>query len=378
MTKYSNKVNRRLHKALITAFLTTAFIASSPIECYAAEVDSTSLTEENIDKLLDEFSLILPEEYEGKADIRSTAESLGVKRIFESVISEIKGAGDQLVGFLLTLVGIGLLSSLASLTESEMGAVASRSVGVIASALMFDRLAFLLLGAVDSLREIGDFFAAVIPVCLAVNSLGISPTTASTQAVGMGLTMSVYSYVTARLVAPVVIAVFITSALSPVGEIFGRISKGIKGVFLWIMGILTALIGATFSLQSVVAAAADNAAVRSARYAVSGTIPIVGGVVSSALGVLSGGVAYARGVVGGGAVAVVVSLVLSPLVTMLTYRTCLKAGVLFSSVTSSDGCAGVLSAFVSALDTLIAVYALSATVYIAELVAFLKVGAAVA
>lgn len=378
MSESSVKVKFVLHKGALIVVFALLLLLATPLECRAYDKSAEAMGEPRVEKILDDFSAILPEEHKESGDIQGAIDSLGVRRILESVIGAIKGEGTELITFILTLIGVALLGSLAALSESELGSFASRAIGVICSALLFDRLLFLLQGTVKSLGEISDFFEAVIPVCLAVNSLGISPTTASTQALGMGVTLAIYSYVSSVLVLPLVSAIFVTSAASGVDGLFARISKGIKGVFLWVMGILSALVGATFSLQSVISSSADSAVFRGAKYAISSTVPIVGAAVSGALGVITSGAVYARGAVGGGAVAVVISMMLSPLISLLMYRACLRLGVLFSEVTSSGGAAGVLSAFVGALDALIGAYALISTVYILELIAFLKGGVGVA
>ena len=144
------------------------------------------------------------------------------------------------------------------------------------------------------------------------------------------------------------------------------------------VGIFTALVGATFSLQSAISAGADSAVIRSARYAISSAVPIVGNAVSSALGVVAGGVSYARGLVGGGAIAALFVLALTPLITLILYRLCLRLGIFFCSVCSLGGCESVLNSFLCAFDALVAVYALTVTVYAVELVAFLKGGASFA
>lgn len=378
MIKGCHKARGGWRAALLAALLTPLLLLASSVTASAAETQKSGDVYGEIDKIVEDFKGILPDGYEENADIGSAAESLGIKRILADVLGVLSDKRGEIVTLLLTLVGVSLLGSLASLYETEMGAFSSRAVGCVCAALLFERLSFLLVGAVESLGEIGDFFSALIPVTLAVNSLGTSPTTATAQAVGMGVTLGIYSYLSSSVILPLVSAVFVSSALSSVDAVFGRIAKGVRGVFLWVMGIFTALVGATFSLQSVISASADSAVIRGARYAVSGTVPIVGGAVSGALGILTSGVAYARGIVGGGAVAVILSLILSPLVTLLLYRVCLKAGVLFASVIPTDGTGAVLSAFAGALDVLIAAYTLTATVYIVELVAFLKGGVAVA
>jgi len=378
MSKGHTKVKFGLHKLLFIMTFALICLNICGMKCNAEEKNTIDEVDAKIEKILKDFENAIPEEYGEIADINDAAEAVSVKRIFEGIIDAIRGKSGELTALLLLLLGIALISTLASLINSELGTVSSRAVGVVASAILFERLVVLVVGAVRSLDEVSGFFEAVIPISLAVNSLGASPTTASTQALGMGLTLGIYTFIAKKLVLPVVIAIFVTSAASSIDPFFGRISKVIKGILLWIMGILTALVGATFSLQSVIAVSADSAAIRSARYAITGTIPIVGNALSGALSVVAGGVSYARGLVGGGAVAVILVLVLSPLVTLLIYRTCLKAGVFFSSVSSLDGCSEILSSFIGAFDALIAAYALTSTVYISELIAFLKGGASFA
>lgn len=366
-----------LRKTAYVVILLSLILSLVHTVCGADEFDYTDQVDSCVEDVIDDYGEILPEEYKD-IDIEKAIDTVSIRRIIEGVLNEINGKSGEISSFLLMLLGMVMMGALASLSTTEMGIVSSRAIGVVASAMLFERLLSVVLGAVSSLHEVGDFFGAIIPVTLAVNTLGISPTTATTQAVGMGLTLGIYGYIANNLILPIVVAIFVTSAASSIDPVFSRISKGVKEIFLWGTGILTALIGATFSLQSVISISADSAAIRSAKYAITGTIPIVGNVVSGALGLVAGGVSYARGLIGGGAIAVIVMLVLSPLVTLLLYRICIKFGVFFSSVCSLDGCASVLSSFLGAFDALIAIYALTSVVYILELVAFLKGGVALA
>ncbi len=359
---------------MIAAFLPCA----CALKCNAAEQSESESVSSRIDGIIEDFYGAVPDGVEMTDGIDGLSESVGIKRILEGIINAVKDNGGELGRFLLTLIAIALMSALASQASGAMAAFASRSVGVVSSALLLERLIFLVSGAVASLKEINGFFGAVIPVALAVNSLGVSPTTASAQAVGMGLTLGLYSFIVSELLGAIVGVIFVGSAASAIDPLFERLSRNVKNLFLSVMGILTVLVGASFSLQSSISASADSAVLRSARYAVSSTIPIVGNAVSGALGVVTGGVSYARGIVGGGAVAVVISLMLAPLVTLLCYRLCLKAGVFFTSLSSVSGCESVLAPFLSALDALVAVYSLTSVIYIVEMVAFLKGGASVA
>lgn len=374
MSKKPCGVKKRLHKALLCTALTVAVISCSGIGCRAQE----SYSDVDIEGIISDFADAIPEGMDDVSSVSELTETLGVKRVISDVIAAIKGSADELGAFIATLIGIAMMSALSSLSDGELSVHISRAVGVVSSALLFERLAFLISDAVGILSELNGFFAAVIPISLAVNSLGASPTTATTQAMGMGLTLGAYSFISERVLGGAVGAIFISAALAGVDPMLSHLSKSVKGVFLGLIGAMTALLGGTFALQSTISASADTIAVRSARYAVSSTIPIVGNAISGALGLLGGGVSYARGIVGGGAIAVVISLVVSPLVTLLAYRLCMKLGECFCSRCSLNGCEGVIGSFVGALDALIAVYALTSIIYIIELAAFLKGGAGLA
>ena len=368
------KVKYRLHKAVLMMIFSMMIVSLGAVESRALDSGDTYEIRDNAEGIIEKFEEVLPEGYESYSDVNRASESVGIKQILKSIANAVSEDRGEYVALILSLIGVALLSSLAALHDSDLGSASSRAVGVACSALLFDRLLFLIKGSVGALVELGDFFSSVIPVCLAVNTLGTSPSTATTQAVGMGITLAIYSYLSEKLLLPLVSAVFVTAALSSVDGSFAGISKGIRGAFLWIIGIFSTLVGATFSLQSVISSGADNAVIRSAKYAIGGTVPIVGGTVSSALGLLIGGAGYARSIVGGGAIAVVLSMIISPLVTIVMYRLCLKLGLIFSSLISSDGCADVISSFLGAIDMLMAAYAFTAVVYIVELVAFLKGG----
>ena len=308
MKKIGRKRNKGLHIALLILFTAPIILCASRVNCQAASENDTAI-KESVDGIIEEFENALPDGSEAQTDANALSESIGMKNLLNRIVGVISGQGGELVKFILSLVGVALMGALASNARSDIAPSVSRAVGVVASAMMLERLIFLFEGVGKSFSEISSFFAALIPVTLAVNSLGVSPTLASTQAVGMGVTLSAYSFISERLLVPIVSAIFVSSAASSIDPLFERIAKGIKGVFLSFIGIFTVLVGATFSLQSAISSGADSTIMRSARYAVAGPIPIVGNAASGALGLVSGGVAYARGIIGAGSVAVILTLI---------------------------------------------------------------------
>lgn len=374
MIKIRENTNKGLHITVIAFVFTAIACLLGCFECNAEEAD----VRDAADGIIEDFYEAAPDTLDEYSDMEGIAEAVGIRRVLEDVVEVIRGEGGAVSRFLLMLIGIALLCALASQSQTETSVLASRAVVIVSSALLMERLAFLIREAGDALSEMNSFFGAIIPIGAAVNTLGVSPTTASAQAVGMSITLAIYSFITSKLLVGVVASVFVCSAASAIDPLFGKLGRSIKKLFLTAMGILTALIGATFSLQSVISSSADSAVLRGTRYAISGTVPIVGSTVSGALGVVGGAVTYARGIVGGGAIAVILSLILAPAVTILSYRFALRLGVFFSSLCSVEGAEGMMSPFADALDALLGIYVLTAVLYVIELAAFLKGGAALA
>ena len=194
----------------------------------------------------------------------------------------------------------------------------------------------------------------------------------------MYTTVALVGRVASELLLPIAgfgLAISLLSSFA--SDSVGALSRGIKSLFMWFVGILTALIGGTLSLQTMISAAQDSAAMRAARYMASGLIPVVGSTVSGALSTLAAGVGYAKGIIGGGAILTLISLVLAPLVTLLLYRFALAlAGVVADYLSARTG-ASIFAAFRFSLDMLIAVFSLSSIIYILEIILFVKAGVAI-
>ena len=143
---------------------------------------------------------------------------------------------------------------------------------------------------------------------------------------------------------------------------------------MWILGLGTAVLMGMLSLQTLISSSGDNAALRAARYMTTGLVPVVGSTVSASLSTLASGISYAKGIIGAGAIFIMLLLFLSPLCVVLSYRLILSVFITLSEFLDTGAASRSYTAFRSSLDTLIAVYSLSAVVYIFEIVLFVKSG----
>ncbi len=323
-----------------------------------------------------DFEKIIPEgTLQNGEDLLS---GVGPDKLISEIFSAVSANGGEIISFFLLLLGLGLFSALVAASSQLLGArlySATRAgISAVSALLIFASLEGLVFSVSESLGVLSDFFSSLIPIVTGISLSSGAVTTAGVQAVNMNLTLSVLGKLSSDFLVPLVFMIFSLSLVASFGGGASRLLKGAKSAFLSALGILSTVLIASISMQSFLATSKDNAALRAAKYALSGSIPIVGSTVSGALSTLLGSLSEARAVVGVGAVAVIFAVAATPIIIMLLYRLALSVAIWIFDFLGSEGAFGSFSAFRSALDTLLSLYTLSAVVYILEIVIFLKGG----
>lgn len=335
-----------------------------------------SFAEGEADEFISNFENILPDDLQGITDGDNLSDWVGIRALLSQIGNELKGNKGRIVEFLSMLLGCVALCSLPEILGIKMGEDIASAVGVICSVMIFYPLSRLYSAVTSSIEEISVFFTNLIPITAGVTAMGGGAAAAAAQSGAMYMTVGVVTNGGIKIFGSVIALGFAVSLLTSFGneEILAA-SRGIRGVFFWLLGISTALITGSFSLQSIVASAQDSITVRAAKYMASGVIPVVGSTVSGALSTLASGMSYAKGVIGTGGIVAILAAMLSPLVLLLCYRLALSLAMTLSEFVSSTACR-IFSAYRFALDMLIALYALTSVIYIFEIVLFVKIGVA--
>ncbi len=329
--------------------------------------------------ILKDFEQLLPDGVSGES-LEELMDGVSVEGFFGELVFALTKSTSGAVSFLMLLFGVSIFMCLSQMNIFSVSdsILHSSSVGisVISALLIFSRLFPIVRTVQDSLAEISAFFNSVTPIFSAILLSSGSVATASVQTVNMGIVYALSSAIAVKLLLPIAISLFSLSLVSSFNEGgVANVSKSLRSIFLWGLGIVSALIIGASSLQSLIATASDNAYLRTAKYAISGMIPMVGNTVTGALGTLVGGLSYVKSSVGVGSVVVIVTLALSPLLSMILYRLCLSVCIIFLEFMECKGGVQLFSAFRSSYDAVISVYAVSVVVYVLEVIIFMKGGA---
>jgi len=359
-----------MKRRLLAVFvLAMAFVLLFPTASHASEA---------ADVLWNEYLEVLP----GADDSLSPEEQLsgvGVDALIGEIVSGLSDGLSSAVSFFALVMGLSALMSVgeaAFLGETSDRRGVSAVISVIATATVFFHMRGAILAVKNGLSELSVLLTGLVPVLSGVLAAGGCAESAAVQAMNMNITLGIISFAESKLLMPMVSSLFCLCAVSGLdGGGVSKIAKSLKGFFTFASGLITAVLAAALSMQSLITRTKDSAALAAARYAASGMIPMVGATVSSALATLGGGLSVVRSAVGIGSIMAITGIVLSPLIMLLLYKLSLAVAVsVLEGISSTSGGVRAFSALKGALDALIAVYSMAATVSVLEVIVFLKCG----
>ena len=319
-----------------------------------------------VSELKEKYSAILPNEYGELGELGSIR--VGLDKILENVLLELRGGEGELGRFFLSLIGLTLLVSLVGKIKSPLSDSISRGVSAVVGAFIISLLYPVIYGAMTAISELGEFFSALAPILTAFLALGGGESSAASSSYLLSLTVWITGLIGGGLLIPVVGAVIGTSSLaSSLGGPAKPIASAVKSIFSRSMALVGALLGGVFALQTFITASVDNASLRAVRYAVSGLVPIVGATVSGAMSTIVGGLSGVGGIIGASSVAVIISISLAPLLYLLLYRLAFSVSALLSDMLGGEA-TDTVKGCANSLDVLISVYVMTTIIYIFEVI----------
>ncbi len=324
--------------------------------------------EDELDKIYDDFISSMPE------DIPKTREEikgfLGIKEVFGRIFTSL-GASENTKGIAL-MIAIAMLLALVELfvSESELCDASRSAILVILSVPVLNIMLQLVKDTYSALVLGSEIFSGIIPAVSGLLAVGSGGSSAALSGAGMNASLGFVNGALANNLLPLSAMIFSASAVSSFDTdgITEGVAKGIRGIFNFLIGLSSVVITAVVGMQTAVSVSVDNLALKSARYAVSGMIPVVGGAVSGALSTLIAGVKLLSSSVGAVSLAALLSALGLPLLRLLFYRFALFLCITVSSFSGGSLGARLFTSVRGALDTVIAVLASSALVYVLEAV----------
>ena len=228
------------------------------------------------------------------------------------------GTPVRTLGLLLGTIGLAAVAGSLRGEDSAVGTVYDAVCVLCAVSITAAPLADGFLHATVLLARAADFLLAFSGVLGTVLALGGGVTTAAVYQTGIAAVCQLTMQLTANVLMPLL---SMCMAMAIVDALNTEISlAGILGLFhklvCWVLGLVMALFLGMLSVQSMVAAAADRAGTKAARYVISGAVPIIGSAVSDAYTAVIGSLGVLRAAVGMVGIAALLSLLAPVLIEL--------------------------------------------------------------
>jgi len=152
----------------------------------------------------------------------------------------------------------------------------------------------------QGLEYICRFGSVLIPVMSVIASAGGHSASASSCSWITLAVMESVSLGVSCFIVPVLKILLGISLIAPLCEWFdfGKLTSSVEKLAKWAIGLAAGVISGAIAISSVASSAADGVSTRAARFLISGTVPVVGGVLSDAIGTISNCLGIVRGTVG--------------------------------------------------------------------------------
>ncbi|MDE6565966.1 MAG: stage III sporulation protein AE, partial [Clostridia bacterium] len=316
-----------------------------------AEEEIKEELEKNVDKNLNDidFSELIDFEknlgnssYEGGVtqlikDILSGEYSGGFADTFNMIINMLGVSVKGFIPLLVTLIAVSIIFSIVNgLTSGFMSKSTTEIIHFVCYSaiivLLMTEVTFLITDSVKAIQNMSRFMEIIFPIMLTlVTALGGIATTATYSPM-----MTVLSVGVTKIISSVVLPCFIaTMALSIVGFIskdikLNKLTKFFKSAGEVIIGVVFGLFTTFITTNGISGAITDNISIKSAKFAISSYVPVLGGYLSDGLDLAVASVMLVKNAVGVGGVILMLSIILSPVVKILVFSLGLKlvAGII--------------------------------------------------
>lgn len=282
--------------------------------------------------------------------------------IFGSIFYLLLGDITQFLPILATVVGISVLCSiLSNLQYNSSNKGTSKviyfacygAVIISVSAAVF----YLITITRNTVELMQSQISLVFPILL-----GVLTAIGSTTSVAVYQPMvSVLSAVITRVMVNIILPLFI---FGYVFNIIGNLSSTLKlkkfsgftsSISKWLIGIIFTVFTAFLSIQGITASIHDGVSIRTAKFAISRYVPIIGGYLSDGFNLIMAGSVLIKNAVGVAGLFLLASTVLAPIIKIMVLMLTLKLTAAILEPLAPQGFSDFVSGAAKSMNMLIAI-----------------------
>ncbi len=334
------------------------------------------------DELISDIMDTVPDEYRDEIGVVTgdgESELLDIGHLITEFFDSIADTFLPSVGHMGELMCILVLSSLLKITVTSLSQSDLRD-----RLLYITKAATVLCLYVNNSAMIDEFSAfigrictymnSVVPVMTAVYCASGNVTTAGVSAGGLMLLITLIDNILVTygtLWLKISLAFVLISSVA--GDITSRFLANSKKLLAWGFGLMMGIYALVMGIQTSLARSADSISMRTVKFAVGRSVPLVGGAISDALSTVSAGLSLIKSTCGTVVIVVILLMFLPMLAALAGRRISLWLASLFGSLLDIGDETALINEFMSVNAYLIAMTGMTAVMFIYVMTLFLSV-----
>ena len=293
-----------------------------------------------------------------------------IRKAIGSFMPSLSEAAGTCVSVLAICLLVSTLNGLNSLSARSVELVGTLCVATALS-LPSNSLISVGIRTIESISEYGKLLIPVITASLAAEGGSVSSATLYT---GTILFNTVITVGISKLLIPMLYAfIAISVAKSVINEsMLSSIHKFIKWLMTWTLKISIYIFTGYLGVTSVITGKVDAAAVKAAKIAISGTVPVIGNIISDASETILVSASLMKNAVGTYGLLAIIALWIGPFLQIGAQYLTLKITGAVSDVFGSKQTVSLIHEFSSAMGFLVAMTGTLCLLFFVSIVCFMK------
>lgn len=169
-----------------------------------------------------------------------------------------------------------------------------------------------------------------------------------------------------KILLPLFICILVFSLLSNLTRTvkFDKFASFFSSMYKWIIGFVFTVFYGFVAIKGITAGTYDNISIRTAKYTIKNSIPIIGGYISDGINLITASSVLIKNAIGMGGILVLFATIIIPLINMIIYMFCLKLTAAILEPLSDARIVNFISAVSKTISLLIALIVAIVFMYI--------------
>lgn len=298
----------------------------------------------------------------------------GLWYVVKSIILDFSPSVKEAAGICVCLIAIVLLISVFHSFQGQSSDIVQLSGTVaIALTLISPSNALIQLG-ISTIQQISDYGKLLLPVMTAALAAQGGITSSGALYAGTAVFNAVLSSVLATLFIPTIYLYMVVSiANNAIGnEMLKNICKFLKWLMTWFLKAAIFIFTGYISITGVVSGAVDTSAIKAAKIAITGAVPVVGGIMSDASEAILVSAGIMKNSVGVFGLLTIFSLWLGPFLKIGLHYILLKISAAFCATFGHKQSCNLISDFAGIMGLVLAATGVMCLLFFISVVCFMR------